>query len=312
MLAGEEHPARKLVEFGVSAEEAGLAFLFLSDHFHPWNLQQGHSSYTWSVLGALATRTERVGLFSAVTCPILRIHPTNLAQAASTVYHLSDGRFCLGLGTGEALNEKVVGKGFPPFAERLARLEEALMRTRELLTGTEVSSQGEFFSLQRAQLFDAATDLKIYLASSGERSARLAGRLADGLICLGSRPELLSAFQEAGGTGPAVAQLSVCWAASREEAARTAHRFFPEVCLEGTLFAELSTPADFSRATEDVKLQDVAASIVCGPDPQPYLELIRECLEAGYRAVALHQIGPDQDGFLNFWRSQLLPRLNNA
>ena len=302
VLAGEEHPPRELVHWGVKAEAAGFGFCFLSDHFHPWNFHQGHSSYLWSVLGALASQTERMALVSAVVCPILRMHPTTLAQAASTVYHLSEGRFHLGLGTGESLNESILGEGFPPFEERLNRLAEAVGAVRELLEGECVTWTGEYFRVEKAQLFDPAPELKIFLAASGERAARFATRKGDGLICLGARPELAQIFDC---EKPRLTQLSVCWGVSREKAATMAHHFFPEVAMPGTLFTRLSTPADFSRAAASVSVEDVAASIVCGPDPGSYLEAITDCLEAGFDGVALHQIGPDQEGFLDFWEREL-------
>lgn len=304
VLATEEHPARDLVRYGALAEEAGLGFLFVSDHFHPWNFEQGHSSNVWPVLGALSQSTSRVGLVSAVTCPIQRIHPTTLAQAASTLHHLSEGRFVLGLGTGEALNEAVVGEGFPAFPERLERLTEAVSHLRALLTGREVDLSGEYFTTQRAQLFDAVEDLPILCAAGGARSAKLAGELADGVITLGCRPELTESLPS---SHVCLAQLSVCWAPELQQAVQTAHRVFPEVAMEGDLFTRLSHPADYREAARGVTVDDVRASIVCGPDPAPYLQELRLCLEAGYDGVALHQIGPCQTEFLDFLKGEILP-----
>lgn len=305
VLAGEEHSARELVRVGGAAEEAGFGFLFLSDHFHPWNLNQGHSSHIWSVLGALAQSTTVVGLVSAVTCPILRLHPTTLAQAASTVFALAEGRFVLGLGTGEALNERVAGVGFPPFEERLARLEEALEHVRALLTGREVNRQGNFFTTERATLFDPASCIPVLFGCSGEKTLRAALKTADGIITLGLRPEFSNSVPE---DKVKLAQLSFCWAETKEKGAQTAHRYFPEVALDGLEFTRLATPFEFTEATAKVSVRDVEASIVCGPDPEPYAVQISECLEAGYDGVALHQIGPDQDGFLNFWSERLASR----
>lgn len=302
VLAGEEHSGLDLVGFGQAAEKAGFGFLFLSDHFHPWNFHQAHSSYIWSVLGALATTTRKIGLVSAVTCPILRLHPTTLAQAASTVYHLSQGRFVLGLGTGEALNERVVGQGFPDFEERLARLLESVEHTRALLTGDEVSIEGIHFTTERARLFDSAPELPIYFACSGRRTVGAAAEFADGVVTLGPRREILEGLAPG---QPRLAQLSVCWAASVEEGASTAHHYFPEVAMDGLEFTRLTTPEEFSRAATKVSVSDVEASIVCGPDPSRYRELIQHCFEQGYDGVALHQIGPDQAGFLRFCSESL-------
>jgi len=296
VLATEEHSSAELVGIAEKAEAVGLGFAFVSDHFHPWNSAQGHSSNLWPLLGALAAKTDSLGLVSAVTCPIFRVHPTTLAQQAATVHHLSKGRFVLGLGTGEFLNEGIVGLGWPPFGERLGRLRESVALTRMLLRGSEVTEKGKYFQVERARLYDAAPELPIYYAASGPRTAQAAVEDADGLICLGARPEL-----RVERTFPRIAQLSVCWAEDHQSAVATAHRYFPEVALPGTLFCQLQTPAGFEQAALQVQPRDVAAAIACGPDPEPYLQEIEACFEAGFEAVALHQIGPDQDGFLRFW-----------
>lgn len=298
VLAGEDHTASRLVEHAQEAEDAGFRFAFVSDHFHPWNNRQGHSSYLWSVLGAIAAQTKTLRLFSAVTCPILRVHPTTLAHAAATVSNLSNGRFVLGLGTGENLNEHIVGEGWPPYAQRRARLKEAVAILRMLLQGEEVTHQGEFFQVQRARLYDPPKELPIYLAASGPKSARLAQEIADGMIGLGA--ELGAQFQ-----GPKVTQLSVCWDPDLRRGQALAHQLWPEVALEGSLFTELETPADFEKATGAISQEDVAAAIVCGPEPQEYREAIKECLEAGFEGVALHQIGPNQSGFYRFCQENL-------
>lgn len=301
-MSGEEHSARDLVRFAALSEEIGFEFAFVSDHFHPWNFEQSHSSNIWPVLGAVAQRTRKIGLVSAVTCPILRLHPTTLAQQASTVYHLSQGRFVLGLGTGENLNEHITGELWPNFPERLARLSEAVEGVRLLLTGEEVDWRGDYFTIHKAQLFDAASGLQIFVASSGEKSATFARERADGLICLGARPELAKIFGEG---KPRLAQLSVCWAEDQTRAEETAHRYFPEVAMPGTTFAALTTPREFARAARSVRRDDVAAAVPCGPDPARYLEAMGDCFRAGFDAVALHQIGPDQEGFMEFWAREL-------
>lgn len=308
MLAGEEHAAGNLVRHGARAEQVGFSFLFVSDHFHPWNRQQGHGSAVWPVLGALAAGTARSLLITAVTCPILRFHVTTLAQAAATVQTLSDGRFVLGLGTGENLNEHVVGEGWPAFDERLERLEEAVSMLRQLLGGQEVTRQGKYFSIDRAQLFDAAPELPIALAASGPRAAALAGRLGDGLICLGEDAETLQGFHQAGGEGkPRLTQISVCWARDEAEARGAAHRLWPLVALEGKRYATLATPAEVEQACASISPDEVAAAIVCGNDPARFREAIDGCLSAGFDGVALHQIGPDQEGFFEFWQRELAP-----
>lgn len=308
MLAGEEHSATSLVRHGAQAEAAGFSFLFVSDHFHPWNHQQGHGSSIWPVLGSLCMQTEKALLISAVTCPILRFHMTTLAQAAATVQTLSGGRFVLGLGTGENLNEHVAGAGWPAFSERLERLEEAVGFLRDLLSGREVTRRGKFFAVERARLFDAPDHVEMALAASGPRAARLAGKLGDALISLGDDASLVEQFRISGGEKkPRLTQISVCWAEDESEARRTAHRLWPIVALDGSGFASLQTPADFEEACREISEDDVAAAIVCGPEPLRFREAIDSCLKAGFDGVALHQIGPDQAGFFQFWKRELAP-----
>ena len=308
VLAGEEHDAATLVKNGVSAERVGFDFLFVSDHFHPWSHQQGHSPAVWPVLGALAHATSKVRLVSAVCCPVVRWHPTTLAQSACTVAQMSGGRFMLGLGTGELLNEHVTGAPFPPYPERAARLAEAVEQIRELASGREVTREGRFFTTQRAQIFEAFPELPIAIAASGPKSAQLAGRLGDGLIGLADDPAVVESFVNSGGARkPRLTQLSVCWGHDRGKAEQLAHRLWPIVALEGNRFAELRTPSEVEKACQSVRVDEVAAAIVCGPDPQAYRQAIDSCLQAGYDGVAFHQIGPDQNGFLEFWSRELRP-----
>lgn len=308
VLAGEEHAPAALVRHGAAAEEVGFGFLFVSDHFHPWNRQQGHSPAIWPLLGALAQNTARVELISAVCCPVVRWHPTTLAQSAATVFALSGGRFTLGLGTGELLNEHVTGQPFPPYAERAERLAEAVGQIRALLGGDEVTARGRHFTTHRAQLFDSAPSLPIAIAASGPKSAALAGRLGDALIGLGDDPAVVQAFEACHkGGGKKRTQISVCWGEDLRQAERLAHRLWPVVALEGTRFTRLMTPAEVESACSSVTVDDVAAAIVCGPDPKPYHAMIQSCLAAGYDGIALHQIGPDQTGFFNFCQRELIP-----
>ncbi len=309
VLAGEEHDAAALIRHGIAAEKVGFGFLFVSDHFHPWLHEQGHSPAVWPILGALAQATEEIELVSAVCCPVVRWHPTALAQSAATVSSLSGGRFTLGLGTGELLNEHVTGLEFPSYVERAERLAEAVGQIRALLSGEEVTSRGHYFTTHRAQLFDPAPDLPIAIAASGPSSARLAGSHGDGLIGLAGDTEVVETFEKSGGRGkPKRTQLSVCWGADQLEAERLAHRLWPVVALEGTRFANLRTPAEVEAACSEVTIEHVAAAIVCGPDPERYHEMIQNCLEAGYDGVALHQVGSDQSGFFEFYQRELLPR----
>ena len=286
----------------MEAEKHGFDSLFLSDHFHPWNLKQGHSSHIWSVLGALAQSTQNLHLYTGVTCPLFRMHPSTLAQAASTIFHLSGSRFSLGLGTGEWLNEHIVLEDWPPHHERLSRLKECIEILRTILGGGEVCHCGGFYSVDRTQLFDAAPELEILIAASGPNTARLAAQMADGLICLGPRESLRKEFGHSKNTW---AQVSVCYAKSRAEGAKTAHHYFPEVALEGELFTQLATPREFQEATASVSVEDVGASIVCGPELSDYLSLIEDCQKAGFEGIAFHQIGSEQSEFLRFFEERI-------
>ncbi len=261
------------------------------------------------MLGALATHTSRLEMISAVTCPLFRAHPTFLAQATATVSHLSCGRFHLGLGTGENLNEHVAGLGWPSFDERQERLEECVAILRALFAGGEVDFQGRFWRVERARLFDPPTEQAIFLAASGPKAAGLAQRIGDGLISMGADADVVKIFSEGEPLDrPKFTQISVCWASTEAEARRTVHRLWPVVGLPGAQYAQLATPADFEAACAEVREDDVAAAIVCGPDADAYEQAIRECLAAGFDGIALHQIGPDQEGFFKFWERELAPR----
>ncbi len=303
VLCGEEHSPGDLVANAARAEQAGFRFAFVSDHFHPWNSNQGHSPFVWSLLGALSQRVE-MELGTAVTCPLFRLHPAAVAQAAATTACLARGGFFLGVGTGENLNEHVVGHGWPDFPTRLAMLSEAIAIIRKLWSGREVDFEGDYFRLHRARLYDLPSSRPaLMMAASGPRAAAQASQVADGLIALGPDPVVLEAF---GSSKPRWAQLSVCWASTRKEAAATARSYWPEMCLEGTRFAELTTPSEFETACATISEQDLAAAVVCGPDPKDHRQAIDRLLEAGFDRVAVHQIGPDQAGFLDFYAREVL------
>lgn len=305
VLCSEEHSPDQLLAHALAAEEHGFAFAFLSDHFHPWNERQGHSAFVWSLLGALSQVTHRLEFINAVTCPFYRVHPVAVAQAAATTGLLMKGRFSLGLGTGENLNEHVVGRGWPPFEQRLAMLEEAFEILRLLFRGGQVSFEGRHFKMDQARLYDLPPRApSLLMAASGPKAARTAARHADGLIALG--PAVLEAYQA---SGTRYGQLSLCWAEDEPSAVETVQHYWPEMALEGALYTRLKTPADFERACGSVSAEDLRAAVVCGPDPERHAEAVREYLAAGFERVALHQIGPRQGEFMRFFREQVWPRL---
>jgi len=309
-LSSEEHPPRELVRQARRAEEVGFPFALVSDHFHPWIDRQGHAPMVWGVVGAIAAATERLHLGTGVTCPMIRTHPAIVAHAAATAACLMPGRFFLGVGTGENLNEHVTGGRWPAPAERIEMLEEAVEVIRLLWRGGVQSHQGRHYTVDRARLYTLPDDpppLKV--AAASPVAAELAGRVGDGLISTAPKAEIVERFAEAGGDGPRIAQMTVCWAETEEAARRTAHEWWPNVALSGDLSQELATPEHFEMAATNVREEDVAGAITCGPDPEKHLEMIRAYDEAGFTHVYVHQVGPDQDGFFRFYEREVLPRV---
>lgn len=309
-LSSEEHPPRDLVRNAAAAEEQGFEFALISDHFHPWVERQGSSPFVWSVLGAISGATERLRIGTGVTCPTMRIHPAIIAQAAATVADLMPDRFFLGVGTGENLNEHVLGQRWPEWEVRADMLEEAVEVIRLLWAGDEASHHGRHYTLENARLYTLPETLPpIYVAGSGERMATAAGRIGDGFIGTGPDAEVVEAYTHGGGTGPRIGQVTVSWARSKAEARRVAHAWWPTVAVHGEATQELPRPANFEALAQGVTEAQVADLIPCGPDPEPILEQIRAYRAAGYDHVYLHQVGPDQSGFLKFAGTELLPTL---
>jgi coenzyme F420-dependent glucose-6-phosphate dehydrogenase len=311
-LSSEEHDGRTLVDVARLAEDAGFDFAVISDHFHPWTDRQGHSPFVWSVLGAVASATERIGVGTGVTCPLIRMHPVIVAQAAATVAQLMPGRFFLGLGTGENLNEHVVGAGWPAVDRRLDMLSEAIDVIRELWTGEDVTHRGEHYTVEQARIYTLPDELPpIHVAAKGEKAATLAAEKGDGLVGVGPDAEMLQTFDRAGGQGkPRYGQVHICWAEREDEAVETAHAWWPNAGLEGELSVELPLPRHFEQAAETVRPEDVAKAVTCGPDPEKHLDAIRAHVDAGFDHVYLHQIGPNQEGAIRFLESEVLPKLN--
>ncbi|WP_330258144.1 LLM class F420-dependent oxidoreductase [Streptomyces murinus] len=311
----EQAGPRELVEHVVGAEEAGFDFSVISDHYFPWLRPQGHSSYAWSVLGAAAQATSRIPLMTYVTCPIRRYHPAVVAQKAATVQLLSEGRFRLGLGAGENLNEHVVGGGWPPVDVRHEMLEEAVEIIRALFGGEHVTHHGRHYQVESAKLWDVPEQPPpIGIAVSGEQSCRLAGERGDLLIATEPKPELLAAFDRHGGRGkPRVGQLPVSYDPDRDTAVKRAHAQFRWFGLGWKVNAELPHPDSFESATRFVTPDDVAASIPCGDDPDAFVEAVRPYARAGFEELALVQIGGDtQPEFLRWSAKTLLPALREA
>lgn len=310
-LSSEEHGPRELVAQAARAEEVGFSFAVISDHFHPWVDAQGESPFVWGVLGALSQATERLELATGVTCPTTRIHPAIVAQAAATAAALLPGRFSLGVGTGENLNEHVLGDRWPPVVDRQERLAEAIEVIRLLWEGGLKSRRGKHYRVENARIYSLPEQLPpILVAIAGERSADLAAELGDGLFGTSPEAETIERFRAGGGEGkPTYGQVHICWAESEDEAQRTALERWPNAATSGSHAFELPLPAHFEEITEWVEEDDIAESVVCGPDPQRHVEAIEEFAGAGYDHVYVHQIGPDQAGFFRFYEREVLPRL---
>ena len=248
-LSSEEHGPRDLVRYARRAEEVGFTFALVSDHFHPWVSRQGESPFVWTVLGGIARETERLKVGTGVTCPIMRLHPAIVAQASATVAASMPSRFFLGVGTGENLNEHVLGGHWPDATTRLSMLEEAIGIIRALWTGESFSHRGPFFTVENARLFTLPeTTPPLLVAASGDKAVDLAAKAGDGLITLGPDRKRIDRFERAGGAGkPTYGQLTVCWAPTDEEARRTAHEWWPTAALAGQLWTELATPELFQR-----------------------------------------------------------------
>ena len=309
-LSSEEHRPRALIDNAARAEQAGFDFAMLSDHFHPWTDRQGQSPFAWTVLGGIARATNRITVGTGVTALSVRIHPAILAQAAATTADLLPGRFWFGVGTGENLNEHVLGDAWPEHSMRAAMLEEAVGLIRELWTGELVDHDGEFYRVSRARIFTLPETLPpILIAASGEESATLARKIGDGLITTAPDKKVIKAY---GAKGPKVGQVTMCWAQDEKTARRTALEWWPTAAIPGDNGTELPLPSSFESLAELVTEDALAEQIACGPDPEVHLAKVKPYLDAGLDHVYLHQVGPDQEGFIRFAERELLPRLRGS
>jgi G6PDH family F420-dependent oxidoreductase len=310
-LCSEEQSPQELIAYSRRAEEVGFDFAMISDHYHPWIDRQGQSSFVWAVLGGLSQVTKRIKIGTAVTCPTIRIHPAIIAQAAATIAAMLPGRFILGVGSGENLNEHIFGVHWPEIDVRHEMLEEAVEVIRLLWQGDQQSHYGNHYTVENARIYTRPDEPPpIIIAAGGSKAAELAGRIGDGLVATSPDKELKRKFEEAGGKGkPCYAEMAICWAKDEDGARRTAHEYWPTVALSGELSQVLPVPAHFEQATKLVKEEDVAREVICGPDPERHIARIKEYADAGYDHVWIHQIGPDQEGFFRFFEKDILPKL---
>jgi coenzyme F420-dependent glucose-6-phosphate dehydrogenase len=311
--SSEEFEASELLELAVSAERAGFEFVTVSDHFHPWTSSQGHSPFAWTTVGAISARTEHIDIGTGVTCPLIRYHPAVIAQAAATAAELSGGRFFLGVGTGEALNEHITADRWPPADVRQEMLVEALEIMRALWTGETIDYEGNFYVVENARLFSRPSDPpRIFWAASGERSAGLAGTHADGLWATSPSRDTVDAYRNAGGKGDVIGQLTLCFGRDREKAIDTALEIWPNAGIPGQLSQDLPTYTHFEQAAELVTREAIAEKMPCGDDVAAVVAAATEFADAGFTMLHVHQVGPDQQGFFDWWQEELADAVNAA
>jgi G6PDH family F420-dependent oxidoreductase len=309
-LSSEEFGPRELVRQARMAEQAGFEDLWISDHFHPWNDEQGHSPFVWSVIGALAQATSEMRITTAVTCPTTRLHPAIIAQAAATSAVLLDGRFALGLGTGEALNEHILGDRWPQADERLEMLEEAVEVIRTLWQGGMQSHRGRHYQVENARIYDLPEQLPpISISGFGPKATGLAARIGEGFCTVAPDREAVERYRSESRRGGAVAgALKVCWGEDEAAARATAYRLWPNEQLPGELAQILPTPAHFEQATELVSEDMVAEKVPCGPDLDLHVKAISEYRDAGFDELYIQQIGDEQERFFEVYSREVLPR----
>jgi G6PDH family F420-dependent oxidoreductase len=305
-LATEGFAPKELIRQAVLAEQAGFDFVEMSDHFHPWVEAQGHSAFTWNLLSAIAMKTERIGLATGVTCPSMRYHPAIIAQAAATLAIISDGRFTLGAGAGERLNEHVTGEGFPGRRDRHERFREALEIIRLLWRGGYRSYDGKHLRLEDARVFDLPEQLPVIaVAASGPASARIAAELGDGLFAVEPDGDLVDTWHELGGHGPAYAELPLAWAPDEDSAVQAVLEKSSFALAGWKIMAELPNPVNFEAFTAQVTADQVRETFACGPDVKRHLAVARQFANAGFDHLVTMNAGPDPDGFLDFFAREL-------
>ncbi len=310
-LTSEEFSAADLVRSARAAEEHGFTFASISDHYHPWTNRQGQSPFVWAVIGGIAQVTSTLSVLTGVTCPTFRMHPAIIAQAAATAASMLPGRFWLGVGTGENLNEHILGQGWPEVEVRQERLAEAIEIIRALWKGDQHSHHGRHFIVENARIYSLPNEPPpIMIAAAGPKSAELAAKMGDGLITTEPDQELAERFRKrTTADKPCIGEVHVCFDRDERKARRLAHEIWPVAGLPGQLFSELPLPSLFEKASELVSEDQVAELIPCGPDPEKHLNPIRKYIKAGFDHIFIHQVGPNQEEFMNFYAKEIFPMI---
>jgi G6PDH family F420-dependent oxidoreductase len=309
-LSSEEWGPRDLVDLAGKAHGAGFERLWISDHYHPWNDEQGHSSFVWSVIGAIAAATENMTVTTAVTCPTIRIHPAIIAQAAATSAILLEGRFQLGLGSGEALNEHILGDRWPDAGQRLEMLEEAVQVIRMLWEGGFQDHRGRHYHVEHARVYDLPdSPPPIVISGFGPKAIQLAARIGDGYCTVEPDAEAVDQFRSEAKRGRLVqGGMKVCLGPDATQARQLVHRLWPNEALPGELAQVLPTPQHFEQASQLVTEEMVAEEVPCGPDIARHIEKIEEFAAAGFDELYVNQIGPGQAAFFESYAEHVLPR----
>ena len=309
-LSCEEFGPRELVRLAKKAEQAGFERLWISDHFHPWLDEQGNSPFVWSIIGALSETTS-LPITTAVTCPLIRIHPAIVAQAAATAAVQCEGRFVLGIGSGEALNEHVTAERWPPPRVRREMLAEAVQVIRQLHGGKQISHRGKYYRVENARVYTLPDQpVPIYISGFGPSATTLAAELGDGFCTVGPQADLVRTYRDAGGSGPVQGGFKVCWADSEDEGVQTAHRLWRNELLPGSLPTTLPTPNDYAAASSLVTEDMMRDHLACGPDADRHIAEVRKFVNAGFDEVYVQQIGPQQDEFFDAWQKAVLPNIS--
>lgn len=310
-LSSEEYEPAELVRQARLAEQAGFDALWISDHFHPWLDEQGQSGFVWAVIGAISQVTS-LPITTAVTCPIMRMHPVLTAQAAATTGLLAQDRFTLGVGSGEALNEHIVGTRWPGAEERLEMLEEAVALIRDLFTGEQVNHRGRYFTAETARLYSvSAQPPPIFMSGFGRQAALLAARIADGYMTVAPDADMVRLYRDSGGGDrPVQGGLKVCWAPDAGQARKTMHRLWPTDEIPGEAMQLLPLPRHFEQLCEVITEEMIAAP--CGPDPGVHHAALREFADAGFDEVYVGQVGGAPEAFFEFFAEQVLPRARES